>query len=226
MQKTVIIVAGGSGKRMKTNEPKQFLSLKNKAVLMHSIEAFYKYDNNINIIITLPEIYIDHWKSLCHKFNFKIGHKIVKAGKTRFHSVKNGIKAIKKSDLIAVHDGVRPLIDKFTIDKCFKIAAEKGNAIPVTDIPESIREVMHKSSRSVNRKNYKIVQTPQVFKSEILIKAYKQEFKEHFTDDAGLLDEMGEKLNLVDGNRENIKITTQSDLVFAEALMDYYTLNG
>lgn len=219
MHNVVIIVAGGSGSRMKTNVPKQFLTLKDKPVLMHSIEAFYNFDDKINIILTLPENYFEYWKSLCNKFSFKIDHNIVKGGKTRFHSVKNAVETIGKSDLIAVHDGVRPLIDKFTIEKCFKVASEKGNAIPVADIPESIREIKDKSSKSVNRKNYKIVQTPQIFKSELLIKAYKQEFKEHFTDDASLLDEMGEILNLIDGNRENIKITTQSDLIFAEALM-------
>jgi len=219
MRKYVIIVAGGSGQRMKSDIPKQFLLLKNKPVLMHSIEAFFTYDNEINIILTLPEIHVEYWRSLCLKFDFKIDHQIVVGGKTRFHSVKNGINAISKSDLIAVHDGVRPLIDISTIEKCFNVATEKGNAIPVTDIPESIREINDKSNKSVNRENFKIVQTPQVFKSEILIKAYKQEFKEYFTDDASLLDEMGEKLNLVEGNRENIKITTQSDLVIAEALL-------
>ncbi len=221
MNTYVIIVAGGSGKRMKSSVPKQFLSLKYKPVLMHTIEAFYNFDNSINIIITLPVTYFDYWKTLCDKFHFTINHIVVNGGETRFHSVKNGLEAIKKNGIIAIHDGVRPLVSLATILNCFTIAKEEGNAIPIIDIPESIRQIKNKSSKSVDRVNFKIVQTPQVFQSDLIKKAYKQEFKEYFTDDASLLDELGIKLNLVEGNHENIKITTQTDLVIAEALLTH-----
>ena len=220
MKKSVIIVAGGAGKRMKSTTAKQFLILKNKPLLMHTIKVFYDYDNSIKIILALPENHINYWNNLCQEYNFNVKHQIVTGGKTRFHSVKNGIKAIKNGNLIAIHDGVRPLVSLSTISRCFEMAYKKGNAIPIIDIPETIREVGDNYNKLADRTKYKLSQTPQIFEIELIKKAYKQDFKAHFTDDASLLDEIGIALNLVEGNRENIKITTHTDLKIAEALMN------
>ncbi|RLD82834.1 MAG: 2-C-methyl-D-erythritol 4-phosphate cytidylyltransferase [Bacteroidetes bacterium] len=216
---TVIIVAGGSGNRFKSEIPKQFIELNEKPILMHSIIAFYKYHNNIEIIVVLPKPQIDYWHSLCKKHNFNIKHRVVNGGKTRFESVKNGLYTIKQSqNLIAIHDGVRPLVNQNTIERCFKEAEISGNAIPTILPVDSVRQISKDTNISIDRSKLSLIQTPQVFKIDILKKAYKQKYKESFTDDASVIEEMGEKINLVEGNRENIKITNSIDLVMAEAL--------
>ncbi|NOZ47807.1 MAG: 2-C-methyl-D-erythritol 4-phosphate cytidylyltransferase [Chlorobi bacterium] len=219
MENYVIVVAGGSGKRMKTKTPKQFLLLNNLPVLMHTIMAFYAYNKNISIVLVLPEVHFETWKVLCEKYNFTIQHTLVKGGETRFHSVKNALNTINTNRLIAIHDGVRPLVSNKTISRCFATAIKKGNAVPAVGITDSIRQIEENKNFTVNRNNYKLIQTPQVFKSELIKQAYQLDYKEYFTDDAGLLDELGVKINLVEGNVENIKITTHTDLVIAEAIL-------
>lgn len=216
---TVIVVAGGKGVRMQTSVPKQFIEVKNKPVLMHTIDIFLDYNCKIHVIVVLPENQIEYWRELCKKHAFNAPHMIVGGGVTRFHSVKNGLKHAGREGLIAVHDGVRPLVSIDTIDACFKEADVNGTAIPVIDAFESIRQLGVNGSHSVDRSQYKLVQTPQVFKAEILHKAYLQEFNPVFTDDASVVEHSGVKINLVDGNRENIKITSPVDLKIAEALI-------
>ena len=217
--KIAIIVAGGKGLRMQTNIPKQFIEILGKPVLMHTLEAFYRYDSAIQLIIVLPEYQIEFWKSLCKKHNFELPHHIVAGGQTRYQSVKNGLNTIDGSALIAVHDGVRPFVSIQTITRCFDEADKNGSAIPVMNLEESIRHITENSSESIDRTAYKIVQTPQVFDSEILKKAYEQNFSAMFTDDASVVEASGIEIHLVEGNRENIKITTGFDLEIAETIL-------
>lgn len=220
MQKYVIIVAGGSGSRMGSEIPKQFLLINGLPILMHTINRFFDYDKDISLILVLPEKQIEYWRDLCQKYNFKIAHQIAKGGETRYHSVKNGLKLISNEGIVAVHDGVRPLVNTNVILKCFETAMKKGNAIPYVNIKESIRKIENDNSFSLERDNYIIVQTPQVFKSELIINAYKIGFKKRFTDDASIIEDYGEKINLIKGNDENIKITNKIDLKYAELLLN------
>ena len=217
--KTAIIVAGGKGERMNAEIPKQFLEIHGKPILMHTLEVFRRYDASMELILVLPSVQIEFWKELCKKHAFDIPHQIVSGGQTRFQSVKNGLKATRSNLLIAVHDGVRPLVSIDTIERCFDEAEKSGAAIPVIDLVESIRQISENESSSVDRSAYKLVQTPQVFESELLKKAYEQEFTPLFTDDASVVEALGTKIQLVDGNRENIKITTEFDLRIAESLI-------
>ncbi|NOQ71538.1 MAG: 2-C-methyl-D-erythritol 4-phosphate cytidylyltransferase [Crocinitomix sp.] len=216
--RTVIISAGGIGKRMGARIPKQFLNLNNRPVLFHTIEKFAQFDPEIQIIVVLPANQIDYWKALCSKNNFLIEHAIVKGGKERFFSVKNGL-ALAKGKVIGVHDAVRPLVSEAVIANCFATALEKGAAIPVFDINESIREINSNGSIAVNRNNYKLVQTPQCFQNEILKSAYALEFSEQFTDDASVVEKNGTTIHLIEGNEANIKITRPIDLRMAETLI-------
>ena len=214
-----ILVAGGSGKRMESTTPKQFIELKGKPILMHSILAFFRFDEAINITVVLPEHQISVWKQLCEQHNFQIEHEVIKGGEERFHSVKNGLNVISEKGIVAIHDGVRPLVSKDTLTRCFEEAEKSGNAIPIVDILETIREVQQENSHAVSRDNYKLVQTPQCFDVELIKSAFKQEYQSNFTDDASVAEAFGIMINLVEGNRENIKITTPSDLLLAEALL-------
>lgn len=220
MNKIAIIVAGGKGERMNADVPKQFLEINGKPILMHTLEAFMNFDSSLQLILVLPAAQIDFWETLCEAHDFNMPHQIVAGGQTRFHSVKNGLNAIKIPSLVAIHDGVRPLVSKDTIARCFDTAEKFGAAIPTMDSIESIRFVDANGSKSVDRTAYKMVQTPQVFDAELLKKAYEQEFSVLFTDDASVVEAMGVTVHLVEGNRENIKITTEFDLIVAERLLE------
>jgi 2-C-methyl-D-erythritol 4-phosphate cytidylyltransferase len=219
MEKQLIIVAGGQGKRMKSETPKQFLVIAGKPLLMHTIERFHDYSSELKILLVLPESHFEFWKSLCKKYDFSISHKLVKGGKTRFHSVKNGLDEINEECIIAIHDGVRPLVSHSTIASAFALAEEKGNAIPVVGINESMRKVKHKKSTPVNRDKFRIIQTPQCFNSKLIKEAYSQDYQEEFTDDATVIEALGIKVRLTEGNAENIKITRPVDLKIAEAFL-------
>jgi 2-C-methyl-D-erythritol 4-phosphate cytidylyltransferase len=219
MKKFVIIVAGGTGSRMHAHVPKQFLNINGKPILFYTIKCFDNYLKGIPIILVLPEPYIDYWKSITRKNSFNISHQITKGGDTRILSVKNGLKLINEPGLIAIHDGVRPLVSKETLHTVFLEAEKVGNAIPAIPVTESMRKVDIKNSEPVNRDNYRLIQTPQCFHSDLIKKAYEQEFKEEFTDDASVVEALGIKINLVTGNPENIKITRPADLKFVEALL-------
>ena len=220
MNKTAIIVAGGKGERMNADIPKQFLEIKGKPILIHTLEAFMNFDASLQLILVLPAAQFKFWETLCKKHALNIPHQIVAGGQTRFQSVKNGLDAVKVPAIVAIHDGVRPLVSKETISRCFDAAAKFGAAIPTMDAIESIRFVDANGSKSVDRNAYKMVQTPQVFDAELLKKAYEQEFSVLFTDDASVVEAMGATVHLVDGNRENIKITTEFDLIVAERLLE------
>ncbi|HUS86703.1 MAG TPA: 2-C-methyl-D-erythritol 4-phosphate cytidylyltransferase [Bacteroidales bacterium] len=220
MKKYLVVVAGGAGKRMGGEIPKQFVVVCGRPVLIHTVQRFVKYDPGIEIIIVLPTEWIGYWNTLSEKYNFRKFDHIVEGGKERFHSVRNGLAGIRAGSLVAIHDAVRPLVNIDTIRRCFNEAEKKGNAIPVMTPPESVRiHTAEGENSSLDRSNVKLIQTPQVFKSDLILKAYEQEYSPVFTDDATVLEAAGIRINLVEGNRENIKITTAEDLAFAETLL-------
>lgn len=220
MERTALIVAGGSGTRMKTSVPKQFHVLAGLPVLMHTIRVFHLFDPSMEIRLVIHYDYTGYWKDLCSSFGFDIPHNTIAGGNNRFESVKNGLTGISPGRLVAVHDGVRPLVSHETIGRCFDAAALYGNAIPCIDIGESIRRTDgFGNNEQADRNSYKIVQTPQVFESSILISAYNVPFNDTITDDAGLVERAGYKIKIVMGNEENIKITHPHDLIVAEALL-------
>ncbi len=220
MRKYAVIVAGGKGLRMNADIPKQFLCINDLPILMHTINSFYNFDKTIKIILVLPKSQFNYWQELCEKYHFQIEYTLVQGGKTRFHSVKNGLSRVHGNSLVAIHDGVRPFTSKETISRCFITAQEKGCAIPVTDSVDSLRYYDENGSKSVDRAKYKLVQTPQVFQTDLLQKAYEQEYNDIFTDDASVFESIGGKIFLTEGNRENIKITTAFDLEVAKAIIN------
>jgi 2-C-methyl-D-erythritol 4-phosphate cytidylyltransferase len=220
MKKYIIIVAGGTGRRMNNDVPKQFMLLRGMPILMHTIKKFADTFSDITIILVLAPQLTDEWKQLCVRFNFTIPHQITTGGNTRFHSVGNGLMLVPKDCIVGVHDAARPLVSRQTIINTFRIAEIKGNAIPALPLTESLREINGDSNRAVNRNNYFMVQTPQCFHSTLLKNAFSQPYSDSFTDDASVIEAMGTPVNLIDGNRENIKITTQQDIIIAGALMD------
>lgn len=222
MNKIVLIVAGGSGIRMNSGIPKQFMLLHNRPILMHTLSVFHRYNRNMEIILALPENQTEKWKELCKTHEFRILHQVVSGGETRFHTVKKNIAGLPDSSLVAIHDGVRPLVSLDTIDRCFQTASEFGNAVPCIGIPETLRRLNGKRSRQVNRTKYRLIQTPQVFIADLLKKAYDQDYRPDFTDDAGVVENLGHTIRLVEGNTENIKITYPQDLIVAGTLLRDY----
>lgn len=220
MKQVALIVAGGKGNRMNASVPKQFLLLNNKPILIHTINRFLEFDREIEVIIVLPETEIENWKLLCNKYDFKVQHRIVTGGNERFFSVKNGLDQLNGNGLVYIHDGVRPLVSIDTIKRCKAVAKEKGNVIPVLPLIESIRNISGTKSVMANRNNFVSIQTPQAFQIELIKKAYDQKFQSSFTDDASVLEHLGVEINMVDGNRENIKITHETDLKIAKAFLD------
>jgi 2-C-methyl-D-erythritol 4-phosphate cytidylyltransferase len=219
MKKFAMLMAGGAGNRMKNPVPKQFAELAGKPVLMHTFDIFRKYDPEMEFILVLPETETDQWNQLVAKHRFGIGYQLALGGETRFHSVKNGLKLIPDDGIVFIHDAVRPLVSVETITNCYQTALNKGNAIPVVAVAESIRKVKGNNNKAVDRSRYFLVQTPQTFKTDLIKKAYRHEYSPSFTDDASVLEAAGEKINLVDGNRENIKITFPEDLTQVELLL-------
>jgi 2-C-methyl-D-erythritol 4-phosphate cytidylyltransferase len=219
LEKIALIVAGGSGKRMKSQVPKQFMLLAGVPVLMHTMNVFYRYDKGMRIILVLPVDQFAAWKDLCEANDFKIGHEMVAGGETRFHSIQKNLDCIPEQCLVAVHDGVRPLVSRDTIHRCFTAAAENGNAVPCVQIPETMRRIEEHTNRPADRAKYRLIQTPQVFAGSILKEAYRQGYQPGFTDDAGVVESCGYNIHLVDGNPENIKITLKQDFGIAEFLL-------
>ncbi|RZL55936.1 MAG: 2-C-methyl-D-erythritol 4-phosphate cytidylyltransferase [Pedobacter sp.] len=216
MKYYAIIVAGGSGNRMQTETPKQFLLLNNLPVLMHTIKAFASSTFQPKILIVLNQEQHSYWAKLCVEFNFNIPHTVVGGGKERFHSVKNAIDTIVDDAVISIHDAVRPIISINLIDKSFEYALKNGNAISAIKPIDSIRQKVGDATEAVNREDFYLIQTPQVFKSEVIKNAYNIPFKTSFTDDASVVEESGIKINLIEGERNNIKITYPADLDIAE----------
>ena len=217
----VVIVAGGSGKRMGMNTPKQFLELAGRPVLMHTIERFREFNDSIEIITVLPENQLRFWTDLQKKYSFDIPHTLVKGGSKRFFSVRHGLEFVNSPGLVAIHDGVRPLVRLETIKRCFETAEKYGNAIPVISPGDSLRMETENGNSPVDRIHIKQVQTPQVFDVAKIKKAYLQDFDPSFTDDASVLEKTGEKIRMVEGNRENIKITNPEDLFIAQTLFSF-----
>lgn len=194
--------------------PKQFLPLRGKPALMHTLEAFYRWDAAVERLLVIPQEHEAYWRMLCRELCCTIPHRIVYGGATRFHSVKNGLRTIAGDEgVVAIHDGVRPFVAREVIASCFAAAEAFGAAIPVVPVMESVRERDGNDSRPFDRNRLCIVQTPQVFRAGLLRRAYGRPCDERFTDDASLVEAVtGHAIRLVDGNRENIKITTPADL--------------
>lgn len=214
-----VIVAGGQGTRMGTALPKQFLTLQGKTVLHHTIQAFMEALPGINIILVLPAHQISYAQMVLQTFPDGIDLTIVAGGETRFHSVKNGISSIPDDGIILIHDGVRPLVSADLIRRCYEEATEKGSAVPAIPVTDSMRLVNDGTNRPVDRTHLRIIQTPQTFKAELLLPAFEQAYRESFTDDASVYEAAGGTVNLIEGQKSNIKITTPEDLVIAEALL-------
>tara|TARA_R110002049_G_scaffold305422_2_gene502037 strand:+ start:685 stop:1353 length:669 start_codon:yes stop_codon:yes gene_type:complete len=222
MKRFAIIVAGGKGNRMNAAVPKQFLAIGRKPILMRTIEQFYKTDSSITIILVLPKEQIIYWQELQNQYGFEVPVLVTAGGTSRFHSVKNGLSLINEKGIVAVHDGVRPFVTSTTILKGYEAAGEHQAAIPVVDVVDSIRLVTESDNMALNRADYRLVQTPQVFQTELLKKGYEQDFSESFTDDASVVDALGASIYLFEGNRENIKLTTPFDLKVAEVMLSAY----
>ena len=215
----VIIVAGGKGLRMGGDVPKQFQLLGSQPVLMHTLQRFADDCKDLQIILVLPQEQIEYWSDLGEKYHFGVEHWIVAGGETRFHSVQNGLAQIPDDaeGVVAVHDGVRPLVSREVIGKCFEEARRKKAVVPVVPVVESLR---HVSDGAVPRADYRLVQTPQTFDIQLLKQAYRQPFSKDFTDDASVVEAFGHPISMVEGNRENIKLTTPFDLKIAEAIIN------
>jgi 2-C-methyl-D-erythritol 4-phosphate cytidylyltransferase len=220
MKYYAIIVGGGSGKRMQNSVPKQFLLLKNKPILMHTISVFATSIFHPEIIIVLHSDLHQYWKELCLKYNFNIPHVLINGGEQRFHSVRNGLMSIKNDGIVAIHDAVRPLVSTNLISKLFEEATNNGNAIAAIKPSDSIRKVISETeSQIINREELVLIQTPQTFKIEQLRVSYQQQYQLKFTDDASVVEEGGFKINLIEGERNNIKITYPEDLELANLLI-------
>jgi 2-C-methyl-D-erythritol 4-phosphate cytidylyltransferase len=217
----IIIVAGGKGLRMGSDIPKQFLPIGGKPVLMRTLERFREYSDDIQIILVLPEAQQEYWHQLCDEYHFDVEYTLANGGQTRFHSVQNGLAKVPDDaqGVVGVHDGVRPFPSIEVIKNCYETARTAKAAIPVIPVVETVRQLDGDSSLTVPRDQYRLVQTPQTFDIQLLKAANKQPYNDGFTDDASVVEAFGHKITLVEGNRENIKITTPYDLKIAEVLI-------
>lgn len=216
MRYYAVIVAGGSGNRMQSSVAKQFLLLDGKPLLMHTIAAFHECPLQPEILLVLNIHQHSYWEELCLNYDFKIPHRIIKGGEQRYHSVKNGLKAITGKGIVAVHDAVRPLVSSALILKSYQFAEVHGNCIPVLTPADSVRKVLNDgTNEALSRNELALVQTPQTFNIELLRKAYQVPFRNEFTDDASVAEHSGHSINLIEGERENIKITYPEDMEIA-----------
>lgn len=198
--------------------PKQFLELLGLPILMHTLKKFQQTVREGEIILALPEKEQNTWQSLCEKHQFDVTHQIVNGGKSRFHSVQNALQKVTEKSIVAIHDGVRPLVSETVIKHCLQAAETHGTAIPTLPMQDSIRKVTDNGNEIADRSQFVLVQTPQCFQSETILKAYQQEYQSSFTDDASVVEQLGHNIHLIEGNKENIKITTPEDLKIAEVL--------
>lgn len=220
MKYYAILVAGGSGSRMQNAIAKQFLLLDGKPVLMHTLEAFHQCVLNPEILLVLNIHQHTYWEELCSTYNCSIPHQVIKGGEQRFHSVKNGLKVIKGKGIVAVHDAVRPLISPELIEKSFQVAEEKGNSVVGITPTDSIRRILGSNkNEALNRKDVVLIQTPQTFNLDVLRKSYEKPFRNEFTDDASVAEYSGFEINIIEGERENIKITYPEDLEVASIFL-------
>ena len=223
VQEYAIIVAGGKGTRMKSQTPKQFLELDGLPVLVHTIEAFYRYSEAIKVILVLPADDIITWESLCVAYNYNRQVVLTIGGDTRFQSVKNGLEKIEgNTGLVAIHDGVRPLVSQDIVGASFRLAAVHGSAVAAVRLKESIRKTDQDTTIAVDRSDYRLIQTPQSFDLAVVKKAYQIKEEPSLTDDASVVERSGHAISLFEGSYSNIKITTPEDMVVAEALLKAY----
>jgi len=214
-----IIVAGGKGTRMKAKLPKQFLLLKGKPVLMHTLDAFYRYQPNMQVILVLPEDDVKLWESLCLQYQYNKPVTLVHGGETRFQSVRNGLSAIEGEEgIVAIHDGVRPLVSEDIIGASFRLAAVHDTAVAAVRLKESIRMTDQDNTKAMDRSKFRLIQTPQTFKLSLIKDAYRGKEDSSLTDDASVAEKAGHIISLFEGSYENIKITTPEDMIVAEAL--------
>lgn len=200
--------------------PKQFTELSGLPLIMHAVKAFYDHSPDIIITLVLPEDGMDEWERIIKRYPLKVDYRICAGGKTRFDSVKQGLEMVDGEGLVAIHDAARPLVSVSLIGRCFHAALEKGNAVPVVGLADSVREIMEDGSRPSDRERFRLVQTPQVFDVAVIRKAYEQAYCASFTDDATVAEAFGVKINLVEGEKRNIKITTPDDLIVANAYLE------
>ena len=217
----IIIVAGGKGLRMGSDIPKQFLPIGGKPVLMRTLERFRAYSAQLQIILVLPEAQQAYWHELCQQYHFDVEYTLANGGQTRFHSVQNGLAKVPDDaiSVVGVHDGVRPFPSIEVIRNCYETARTKKAVIPVIPVVETVRELVPDGSHTVPRDSYRLVQTPQTFDIQLLKAANRQPYNDGFTDDASVVEAYGHPITLVEGNRENIKITTPYDMKVAEILL-------
>jgi 2-C-methyl-D-erythritol 4-phosphate cytidylyltransferase len=219
LKEYALIVAGGKGTRMRTKLPKQFLELMGKPVLMHTLDAFYQYSPGITVILVLPEDDMPLWSALCQQYHFDKKVLLATGGDTRFQSVKNGLEKIEGEGLVAIHDGVRPLISSDIIGASFRLAAVHESAVAAVRLKESIRMTDQDNTKAVDRSRFRLIQTPQTFKVSLIKKAYQQKEDPSLTDDASVAERAGHIISLFEGSYENLKITTPEDMIVAEALL-------
>jgi 2-C-methyl-D-erythritol 4-phosphate cytidylyltransferase len=219
-QEYAIIVAGGKGTRIKSALPKQFLELNGLPILMHTINAFQRYSKNMVVILVLPEDDFETWQLLCIKHNFTVNLILQKGGDTRFQSVKNGLEKIEGEGVVAIHDGVRPLVSEDIIGASYRLAAVHKTAVAAVRLKESIRITDQDNTKSVDRSKFRLIQTPQTFEVALIKKAYQIKDDPSLTDDASVAERAGQVISLFEGSYENIKITTPEDLIIAKALLD------
>jgi 2-C-methyl-D-erythritol 4-phosphate cytidylyltransferase len=223
MKRYAVIVAGGQGVRMGADRPKQFLEIGGKPILRHTIEHFLAFDPSVELILVLPAAQKDWWRDYCRQQAFLDRYTMVSGGITRFHSVQNALRYVGDEGLVAVHDGVRPLVSRPLLERIFAAAEEAPAVIPAVPVVESVRKVEEEASVPVSRDGLVLVQTPQVFAAEVLRKAYDQPFSPSFTDDASVVEASGVRVHVVPGDRMNLKITTPEDLQYAEGLVRLFS---
>lgn len=220
MNKSAIIVAGGVGNRMNSRLPKQFIEINHIPIIVHTISKFTRYCSDIELVLVINPEFVTTWEEIVKKHKLSFEYKLALGGATRFESVKNGLKKITKGNLVAIHDSVRPCVSLNTIERCFSTAERLGNAIPTITVNDSVRILSNNESMHFDRNQIKLVQTPQTFQYEIIKNAYKQEYSPKFTDDASVVENQGIKINLIDGNKENIKATEKEDLIIIQAYLN------
>ncbi len=215
----IILVAGGKGLRMESEMPKQFHLVDGRPLVMHTFDAFSAFYGKAEFLLVLPELEIGRWKHLCVDYDFSVAHQIVEGGPTRYHSVKNALAYVSDKSLVFIHDAVRPLVSGETIKACLQVAGIHGTAIPVAPLTDSLRQVENGISQAMERDRFRVVQTPQVFRSEIIKKAYLQGYRDDFSDDAAVVESTGLALHLVEGSVDNIKVTRPGDIGYVEAVL-------
>lgn len=219
VEKYIIVVAGGRGTRMGGDVPKQFLPLAGKTVLMHTLDRMACAEPEAKLVLALPHDQQEEWQRLCQVYNYTRCHTVVDGGETRFHTVSNALALVPDGALVAIHDGVRPLVSIGVVRSAFDMACRCGAAIPVMPVVESLRRVEGDNSCAVERSVYRAVQTPQVFDSTRIKAAYSVPYRPEFTDDASVYEAAGYRVTLIEGNRENIKITIPQDIALAEIIL-------